>query len=48
MQVQLVATFPTKNLTLAIALRGKNSVFVAVSMPGLSAWAQGGRDEIKD
>ena len=36
MQVQLVSTFPTKNLTLAIAWKGKNSVFVVASMP----WSQ--------
>ena len=36
MQVQLVSTFPTKNLTLAIAWKGKNSVFVIASMP----WSQ--------
>ena len=36
MQVQLVSTFPTKNLTLAIALKGKNNVFVAANMP----WSQ--------
>jgi len=36
MQVQLAPTFPTKNLTLAIAWKGKNNVFVAASMP----WSQ--------
>jgi len=36
MQVQLVSTFPTKNLTLTIAWKGKNNVFVAASMP----WSQ--------
>jgi len=36
MQVQLVPTFPTRNLTLAIAWKGKNSVFVAASIP----WSQ--------
>ncbi len=33
MQVQQVSTFLTKNLTLAIAWRGKNNVFVVPSMP---------------
>ena len=33
MQVQPVSTTLTKNLALAIAWKGKNSVFVAASMP---------------
>ena len=36
MQLQLISTFPTKNLTLEIAWKGKNNVFVAASMP----WSQ--------
>jgi len=36
MQIQLISTFPTQNLTLAIALEGKNNVFVVARV----AWSQ--------
>jgi len=36
MEVQPVSTVPTKNLTLAIPWKGKNSAFVAANMP----WSQ--------
>ena len=36
MKTQLISTFPTQTLTLAIALEGKNNVFVAASVP----WSQ--------
>ena len=36
MKIQLISTFPIQNLTLAIALEDKNSVFVAASVP----WSQ--------
>jgi len=48
MQVKLVLTFTTKNLTLTIAWKGKNNVFVAASMPWSQLMVQGGRGEIKD
>ena len=48
MQVQLVATFPTKNLTLAIALKGKNNVLWQQVCLGHSSWSQGGRVGIND